>query len=42
MAELDLDFRSWHGADDAEAMAVLANAANRADGKSTSWRWPPS
>ncbi len=32
MAELDLDFRSWHGTPDAEAMAVLANAANRADG----------
>ncbi len=33
MTELDLRFRNWRGADDAETMAALANAANRADGK---------
>ncbi len=32
-AALALAFRSWRGASDAEAMAALANAANRADGE---------
>jgi mycothiol synthase len=31
--ELPLAFRSWRGAGDVEAMAALANAANRADGE---------
>jgi len=30
---LELTFRAWRGAADAEAMAALANAANRADGE---------
>ncbi len=33
MTELDLRFRNWTGPRDAEAMAALANAANRADGE---------
>jgi mycothiol synthase len=33
MTQLDLHFRAWSGPGDAEAMAALANAANRADGE---------